>query len=695
MSLSVRRGARFLASSALSLSLLAPPLASSRADDGPPPPALVGRLGTLAGSVSFHQAGADGWTQATINQPVSSGDAVFAEAGSHAEIEAGTDLFALDGGSELDVATLAQAQIAASEPQGRLFAAIGPLPTDAAVTVATPRGTVTLEAGTYEIAAGDSLIPTLVTVVSGSARIATTGLSLRVGPGETATLNGTDQIAGGVAPSPPADGFLAAMLTALARFRNATLPANVAGMTGCQALAGTGRWTPTAQYGQVWYPPVQAGWVPYREGHWAYVAPWGWTWIDDEPWGFAPFHYGRWAQIDGSWAWIPGDDTPVYDGVPEPVYAPALVGWTDAGEGLIVGAAIGALASGAIGWIPLGPGEPYVPPYRYDRRYFDRLNRMNVRDIGRIDPAHAWGGRNFGGFRNRGAATLVSANVLRDGAPVRASARGFDPAAFGARPIAGRHVLGSPGANASGPASRGPEFVSGAFHPASLGGQRLPFRGAPATVGPGPGPGHVAGAGAGLPGLRPHDQVESGRPGAVPGAAAPHDVHPGVIAAGAALGGGAALLAAHRAGAGGRDGGTHPPAAPPGDRRPTAGPVHAITVPRGAEGGARSAAPHGDPAPRSPGAGHPFVAPHAAVAPRPSFAPRRSSEPRAASAPHPAFAQRPAVAPHPPFGPHPGLAARGAPGGGRPAGGFHPRPAPHAAPAARPAPPHGGGRPPH
>ena len=118
---------------------------------------------------------------------------------------------------------------------------------------------------------------------------------------------------------------------------------------------------PAPEYGQVWYPPVSPGWVPYRQGHWAYVAPWGWTWIDDAPWGFAPFHYGRWVQIGGRWAWTPG----AVAVAEPPVYAPALVAFIGIGAGVALGA---ALASGSIGWVPLGPREPFRPWYHASNR---------------------------------------------------------------------------------------------------------------------------------------------------------------------------------------------------------------------------------------------------------------------------------------------------------------------------------------
>ena len=65
-----------------------------------------------------------------------------------------------------------------------------------------------------------------------------------------------------------------------------------------------------------------------------------------EPWGYAPYHYGRWAFVGDRWYWVP-DRTNV-----APVYSPALVAFMPFGND-------------QIGWVPLGPGDVYVPHY-YD-----------------------------------------------------------------------------------------------------------------------------------------------------------------------------------------------------------------------------------------------------------------------------------------------------------------------------------------
>ena len=149
-------------------------------------------------------------------------------------------------------------------------------------------------------------------------------------------------------------------------------------MTGGDVLQETGSWAPAPEYGEVWYPPVQAGWVPYREGQWAYVAPWGWTWVDNASWGFAPFHYGRWVQVGPRWGWIPvapGIAVGPGAGYGRPVYSPALVSFVGLGASVAVGAAIGASIGASVGWIPLGPREAYYPPYHVSETYLRRAER--------------------------------------------------------------------------------------------------------------------------------------------------------------------------------------------------------------------------------------------------------------------------------------------------------------------------------
>ena len=137
-------------------------------------------------------------------------------------------------------------------------------------------------------------------------------------------------------------------------------------VVGYEDLDDQGTWTPSADYGAVWYPnSVPDGWAPYQTGYWSYIAPWGYTWVDAQPWGFAPFHYGRWIWGGRSWGWIPSPPRPNRGVYIRPIYAPALVAWVGAGA--------------AVAWVALGPHEVYVPSYPVSPRYVRDINTSNTR----------------------------------------------------------------------------------------------------------------------------------------------------------------------------------------------------------------------------------------------------------------------------------------------------------------------------
>jgi hypothetical protein len=393
------------------------------------PPERVGRVARLTGTVSFHNQGDTDWTAASANYPVSNGNTFWTEPSAEALLEIGNSRFALAGGTEFDVTTLDASGLRAVAEQGEAYIHLRDLAPNEIWSVQTPRGLVRLAGqGRYEIVVGTNEQPTLVTVVDGSAQIDGPGVSLRVDGSQTATITGTDNFQGIVGPA-LRDGFLTANLDAERPppLPAAPIPQQVATLPGGGDLLRDGSWSEAPSYGQVWYPPVAAGWVPYREGHWAYVAPWGWTWIDDAPWGFAPFHYGRWIRIGPRWAWTPG--TVVVVG--RPVYAPALVTFIGVGAGIGLGA---ALASGSIGWVPLGPREPFRPWFHASNRFIREVNVNHVTNINtRVT---------INNFVNRGAATAIPAAAMIGSRPVRGVGRPVTSQEFAAaRPIVGQQPI--------------------------------------------------------------------------------------------------------------------------------------------------------------------------------------------------------------------------------------------------------------
>ena len=411
-----------------------PPPGVQDQQSGGDPPARVGRLARVSGTVSFHGQDDTQWSPAEANYPVTSGNAFWTEPNAQAEIEVSASRIAMAPGTELDITTLDDTALQVTEPQGETYLHIRTTAPDETYALQTPRGLVTFAGtGRYDVVAGDTQTPTSVTVIEGAAQVTGPGVSLQVGPNQTATINGADSFQADVGPAQH-DPFLSATLNSERPPPQAVaVPPVVAAMPGGDDLAEYGAWSESPEYGQVWYPQVAPDWVPYRDGSWAYVAPWGWTWVDSAPWGFAPFHYGRWAEIGGRWGWYPGGER--REGR-YPVYAPALV--TFFGVGAAVGVGVGAaLAAGRMGWLPLGPREAYHPWYHASDRYVRQVNIAHTTNVSVIN-------RNVtvNNFANRGAATVVPTSAMTASRPVRPVAQRIDAGQLAqVRPVFGQQPL--------------------------------------------------------------------------------------------------------------------------------------------------------------------------------------------------------------------------------------------------------------
>src|SRR5258708_1882130 len=159
------------------------------------PPARVGRLSHISGTVSFHDSGDDQWSPATLNYPVSSGNSFWTEPGAHAEIHVGSTAIHLDSATELDITALDDQRFDATLPQGTVNIRVPRFNNGDGYNIATPRGTVTLASPrTYRISAGTDSDPTQVAVLEGAAREVDPSSSVALSRGEEALLTGTDRI---------------------------------------------------------------------------------------------------------------------------------------------------------------------------------------------------------------------------------------------------------------------------------------------------------------------------------------------------------------------------------------------------------------------------------------------------------------------------------------------------------------------
>lgn len=346
---------------AIPLSSQGPAVSTPQPDD---PPTRVGRLNWLTGDVSFQPAGLDEWTTATVNYPLTTADHLFSGPDARAEIHIGSNAIRLDANSNFGFLNLDDGIVQVSLTEGSMEIRLRTLEDDDSFEIATPNGAITLlRTGDYRIDTDPERDATMLTVRAGQAELFSGANSVIIRAPQTAYFK-TDQNANVQTANDPDDfdAFVAgregAILTTDAaaastnprgidRFSDRVSVADLVteGMTGAEDLNAYGTWQYSPATGQDWVPPVDPGWVPYSDGDWAYVEPWGWTWIDAAPWGFAPYHYGRWGFTNGRWVWYPGTRQ-------TQVYAPALVTF------------IGGGSAGSVSWLPLGPRDLWIPPWR-------------------------------------------------------------------------------------------------------------------------------------------------------------------------------------------------------------------------------------------------------------------------------------------------------------------------------------------
>ena len=340
------------------------------------------RIERVDGSVGVARALTDtrqrhGLEEAVHNMPLSAGDSYMHSEGSRATVAlTGRNYARLDSGTSLDVLSLADRRTQLALRDGSAIFDLGELDDGELFEVATPNGADRFQrAGALPGRIGDNG-DTWISVLSGLAQVVGLAGSGEISKGEILTLVG----------QAAAQGLLSRMAPEYAGgivddYYGYRYPTSYDGryrdydvylddpdyydpyrrsvsyqyvydyIPGVYDLDYYGDWRDVDGYGHCWSPRVDAGWAPYRNGYWDVDNVYGPTWISQEPWGWAPYHYGRWANVNGGqWVWVP-------DSVrTRPVYSPALVAF------------VPLTRTNHIGWVPLAPGEPYIPRY-YDASF--------------------------------------------------------------------------------------------------------------------------------------------------------------------------------------------------------------------------------------------------------------------------------------------------------------------------------------
>jgi hypothetical protein len=407
---------------------IAPPPSAPPIPTSEDPPGRAARLSYITGTVSFQPGGVEDWVPASPNRPLTTGDRLWTETGSRAELTTGNASLRLNARTNFTFLNLSNNTTQIQIASGTLGIRVRRLDGNEVFEIDTPQAAFTiLRPGDYRVDVSEQGDSTIATVRGGQAEaVATDNRVVPLGPRTQARI----MVAADAAPvidtrdAPVADNF-DNFCQERDRREDRSESAHYVSreVPGYADLDDHGVWTENPQYGMVWAPRVDPGWAPYQTGHWAWIAPWGWTWVDDAPWGYAPFHYGRWAYTPAGWVWIPGPPAI------RPVYAPALVAWVG-GPHFGVGVAIGGGA--AVGWFPLGPGEVWVPAYRASPAYFSRVNVSNTVIVNQVNITRVYNATyvnrttvnnvTYVNQRVNGAVTAVPQSAMVSGRPVSQAA---------------------------------------------------------------------------------------------------------------------------------------------------------------------------------------------------------------------------------------------------------------------------------
>jgi hypothetical protein len=355
--------------SALAIMVLAtlvlPPRATAQGDQQDDPPTRVARLGYIEGSVSFLPAGETDWVQAVPNRPMTTGDKLWADKDSRAELQLGSAVIRLSENTGFSFLNLDDHTVQIQLSSGALNIRVRRLDQDDDFEIDTPNLAFTIsQPGSYRTEASEDGTYTVVSLRDGGGQATGNGQTYTLHAGQAGTFSGTDSLNADVEEIGGPDQFDNWAYARDHRYDESPSAHYLSqDVVGYEDLDQNGEWRDDPNYGHVWFPHIEAGWAPYHTGHWDWIPPWGYTWVDDSAWGYAPFHYGRWVTVGGSWGWIAG---PVNV---QAVYAPALVVFIGGGPGGW---------GGNVGWFPLGPREVYVPPYQVSRGYMTQVNISNT-----------------------------------------------------------------------------------------------------------------------------------------------------------------------------------------------------------------------------------------------------------------------------------------------------------------------------
>jgi len=172
------------------------------------PPSRAARLSQFQGKVSLQPSGETDWSAAGQNDTLTSGDRIYSDANSRAELEIGSLAVHISQLTDVTVVNLNDQLAQFGIAQGTVQISVFHLSDGNTVELDTPNGALTLQSpGSYRADVDTTNGNTLVSVYRGSLLVSGGGASQTVSQGQAVQLTGSDQVQVANASLAPSDDF--------------------------------------------------------------------------------------------------------------------------------------------------------------------------------------------------------------------------------------------------------------------------------------------------------------------------------------------------------------------------------------------------------------------------------------------------------------------------------------------------------
>ena len=232
---------------------------------GEDPPSRAARLSFLTGTVSFQPGGVEDWVPAALNRPLTTGDRLWTEAGSRAELNLGSAALRLNGRTNFTFINLDDGITQVQLSTGTLSVRLRRLDDRETFEIDTPQIAFTLQRpGEYRVDVNEQGDASIVTVRAGQGEAVAGDQAQPIYARQQVRAGGT-----GDAPvvfderdAPVADGFDNFCMDRDRREDRSESARHVSrDMPGYADLDANGAWREDQQYGWIWQPRVDPGWL--------------------------------------------------------------------------------------------------------------------------------------------------------------------------------------------------------------------------------------------------------------------------------------------------------------------------------------------------------------------------------------------------------------------------------------------------